>query len=111
MLVWVPAATYLALISLWWQAISLAMVGVFVIGLVDNLMRPSLVGQETRVPDYLVLISTLGGTALIGMNGFIVGPMVAALFMAAWSIFVAERQLGENSIQPESRPGRVSERD
>ncbi|MGX5668253.1 AI-2E family transporter [Rhizobium daejeonense] len=51
MLIWAPAATYLALISLWWQAISLTMVGIFVIGLVDNLMRPSLVGQETRVPD------------------------------------------------------------
>ncbi|WP_425314392.1 AI-2E family transporter [Rhizobium daejeonense] len=99
MLIWFPAATYLALISLWWQAISLTMVGIFVIGLVDNLMRPSLVGQKTRVPDYLVLISTLGGTALIGMNGFTVGPMVAAFFMAAWSIFVAERQPGENTIQ------------
>ncbi|WP_234186786.1 AI-2E family transporter [Shinella sp. NM-101] len=92
-LIWIPAAVYLALLGMWWQAVVLTLVGVFVIGLVDNLLRPPLVGQETKLPDYVVLISTLGGIALIGINGFVVGPMVAALFMSAWSIFVAERQL------------------
>lgn len=91
-LVWVPAAAYLLLLDMWWQAIILTFVGVFIIGLVDNLLRPPLVGKETKLPDYMVLISTLGGISLIGINGFVVGPLVAALFIAAWSIFVIERQ-------------------
>ena len=61
-----------------------------VIGLVDNVLRPFLVGQDTRMPDYLVLISTLGGIAIFGGNGFVIGPVIAALFIAAWSIFSVE---------------------
>lgn len=90
-LIWIPASMYLALSGLWWQAATLIFIGVFVIGLVDNLLRPPLVGHETKLPDYIVLISTLGGIALIGVNGLVIGPMVAALFIAAWSIFVSER--------------------
>lgn len=89
-LVWVPAALYLALSGLWGKALVLVLVGVFVIGLIDNLLRPPLVGQETRLPDYVVLISTVGGISLLGMNGFVIGPLIAALFIAAWSIFVEE---------------------
>jgi predicted PurR-regulated permease PerM len=45
-----------------------------------------LVGRDTGMPDYLVLISTFGGIAVLGLNGFVVGPTVAAMFMAAWHI-------------------------
>ncbi len=73
-------------------------VGVFVIGLVDNLLRPPLVGKGTRMPDYVVLISTVGGISLIGINGFVVGPLIAAMFIAAWSL-LAEEQKGNSSAQ------------
>jgi predicted PurR-regulated permease PerM len=59
---------------------------VLVIGLVDNLLRPLLVGKDTRMPDYVVLTTTLGGMAVLGINGFIVGPAIAAMFMALWHI-------------------------
>jgi predicted PurR-regulated permease PerM len=62
-----------------------------VISLVDNLLRPLLVGKETRMPDYVVLISTIGGISLIGINGFVIGPLFAALFISAWAIFIGER--------------------
>ena len=52
--------------------------------MVDNLLRPILVGRDTKMPDYIVLLSTLGGIALFGINGVVVGPLVAALFMAFW---------------------------
>ena len=58
-----------------------------VIGLVDNVLRPMLVGKDTRMPDYVVLITTLGGMAVMGINGFVVGPTVAAMFMAVWHIY------------------------
>jgi predicted PurR-regulated permease PerM len=61
--------------------------GVVVIGLVDNLLRPFLVGKTTNLPDYVVLISTLGGIEVLGLNGFVVGPLIAALFMVSWEIF------------------------
>jgi predicted PurR-regulated permease PerM len=60
---------------------------VVVIGLVDNVLRPILVGKDTKMPDWVVLISTLGGMALFGINGFVIGPLVAALFMASWDLF------------------------
>jgi len=69
----------------------LTLYGVFVIGLVDNVLRPLLVGKDTKLPDYLVLISTLGGLAVFGLNGFVIGPLIAALFVSSWSIFVGNR--------------------
>jgi predicted PurR-regulated permease PerM len=82
-LVWAPVAAMLYLNGQTWQAAGLTAYGVLVIGLVDNLLRPMLVGRETRLPDSLVMLTTLGGLALVGLNGFIIGPAVAALFMAA----------------------------
>lgn len=66
--------------------------GALVIGLVDNFLRPILVGKDTKMPDYVVLISTLGGIATFGLNGFVIGPVIAAMFIAAWDIFSASRQ-------------------
>jgi hypothetical protein len=60
-------------------------------GMVDSLLRPILVGKDTRMPDYVVLLSTLGGLAVFGINGFIIGPVIAAMFIAVWDIYVRER--------------------
>jgi AI-2E family transporter len=65
--------------------------GALVIGLVDNILRPILVGKDTKMPDYVVLISTLGDLAIFGLNGFVIGPVIAAMFIAAWDIFSASR--------------------
>lgn len=86
-LVWVPVAAYFLLTGALWQGIVLVLFCVLVIGMVDNLLRPLLVGKETKLPDYMILISTLGGMALVGLNGFVIGPLVAALFIAAWDLF------------------------
>ncbi|WP_417595533.1 AI-2E family transporter [Parasphingorhabdus sp.] len=92
--VWVPVALYLFITGDVWQAVVLVLCGVFVISMVDNLVRPTLVGRDTRMPDYVVLISTLGGLQLFGINGIVIGPLVAALFIALWSIF-SDMQQGE----------------
>ncbi|ENR65044.1 hypothetical protein C032_02711 [Brucella abortus 63/294] len=76
----------------WWSGAILVVVGVLVIGLVDNLLRPPLVGKGTRMPDYVVLISTVGGISLIGINGFVIGPLIAAMFIAAWSLLAEEQK-------------------
>lgn len=91
-LVWAPAAAWYFAIGAWWKASILVFVGVLVIGLVDNLLRPPLVGKSTRMPDYVVLISTIGGISLVGINGFVIGPLIAALFIAAWSLLTEEQR-------------------
>ncbi len=86
-LVWAPTAIYLLVTGSVWQGVVLLLFGAFVIGLVDNILRPRLVSKETHMPDYIALTSMLGGLATLGLNGFIVGPIVAALFIAVWNIF------------------------
>lgn len=88
-LVWGPIAIYLLANGLIWQSFTLIAYGVMVISLIDNIARPWLVGQATRMPDYVVLISTIGGIATFGMQGFITGPVVAAMFIALWKTFPA----------------------
>jgi predicted PurR-regulated permease PerM len=88
-LIWIPVAIYLLLTGAVWQGTVLIAFGVFVMGLIDNLLRPVLVGRDTKMPDYMVLISTLGGLVLFGLNGFVIGPVIAALFMSAWDLFAA----------------------
>jgi len=89
-LVWGPVAVYFLLIGAVWQGVLLILFGIFVIGLVDNLLRPILVGKDIKMPDYLVLISTVGGMALVGINGFVIGPVIAALFISVWDLFVSD---------------------
>ncbi|MEP6786659.1 MAG: AI-2E family transporter [Sphingomonadales bacterium] len=86
-LIWVPMTIYLLATGQLWQGGVLFACGFFIISSVDNVVRPILVGRDTRIPDYLVLISTLGGFELMGFNGFVMGPVIAALFMAVWDIY------------------------
>lgn len=92
-IVWLPVAIYFLVTGAIWQGVSLIAFGVLVIGMVDNVLRPILVGKDTKMPDYVVLISTLGGMALFGLNGFVIGPVVAALFIAAWDLFTAAPEI------------------
>jgi len=90
-LVWVPMALYLFLSGSIWQGVVLVFCGLFVIGMVDNVVRPVLVGRETRIPDYVVLITTLGGLQLFGLHGIVIGPVIAAMFIAVWDIAATMR--------------------
>ncbi len=89
-IVWVPVSIYLFATGDNVKAIILIAFGMGVIGLIDNILRPILVGRDTKLPDYIVLLSTLGGLVLFGINGFVIGPLVAALFIAFWGIFMRE---------------------
>ena len=95
-LVWLPVAIYFLATGAIWQGIGLILYGVLVIGLVDNLLRPILVGTDIRRPDYVVLLSTLGGIEIFGMNGIVSGPLIAAMFMVVWDILSASRQAAQD---------------
>ena len=98
-LIWGPVAIYFLAVGAFGKGLILIFVGVFVIGLVDNILRPLLVGKDTQMPDYIVLMSTIGGLALFGINGFVIGPVIAALFMAAWDLF-ASSKVDEDQVPP-----------
>jgi predicted PurR-regulated permease PerM len=72
------------------KGIVVIVAGVLVIGLVDNVLRPVLVGRDTQMPDYLVLLATLGGLAIFGVSGFVIGPVIAAFFLVVWEMFAQE---------------------
>lgn len=91
-LIWAPVAVYFLVTGAIWKGVTLIAFGVLVIGLVDNVLRPILVGKDTQMPDYVVLISTLGGLALFGLTGFVLGPVIAALFIAVWDLFQIEKE-------------------
>lgn len=107
-IVWVPFAIYLFAIQQYGNGIILIAFGAGVIGLVDNLLRPLLVGRDTRMPDYLILLSTLGGIALFGISGFVIGPVLAALFISFWGIFIREFQGEDASLHPTSSSPDIS---
>lgn len=86
-LVWVPAVIYLFLVGQTAAAIGLLIWSALVVSTVDNFLRPRLVGRDARMSDLLILLSTLGGIVLFGAVGFIVGPIVAALFVTVWHIY------------------------
>jgi len=97
-LIWIPVALYFFATGAIWQAVTLTVFCVGVIGLVDNILRPILVGKDTKMPDYVVLISTVGGMALFGLTGFVIGPVIAALFIATWGIFSPEDPEPEEAL-------------
>lgn len=107
-LVWGPVAIYFLATGAVTKGLILAAYGVLVIGLVDNVLRPLLVGKDTKMPDYVVLISTLGGMALFGLSGFVLGPAIAALFMAAWELFATMQEQEEKLLNQEIAQKRTS---
>ena len=85
-IVWAPTAVIMFVQGHIADGIIIVVVGFLGIGLIDNLLRPILVSHDTKIPDYIVLLATLGGLAWFGLSGFIIGPVIAALFMICWEI-------------------------
>ena len=98
-IIWGPIALYFLATGAVWQGVVLIAWGILVIGLVDNVLRPILVGKDTKMPDYVVLITTLGGLSIFGINGFVIGPLVAALFIAAWDLFASPEKVAAEEAQ------------
>ena len=96
-IVWVPAAIILLAMGQIWQGVALTLFCGIVVGSVDNLLRPALVGRDTKMHELLIFFSTLGGLVLFGGMGFIIGPVLAALFVTIWEMFgvAFSHQLGD----------------
>ena len=106
-LVWVPAAAVLIGTGDAVEGTILLVFGVVIIGLADNVLRPLLVGRDAQMPDYLVLVTTLGGLALFGLSGVVIGPVVGALFVTVWEMFGQEytSTASDEAEAPTGSPG------
>lgn len=85
--VWLPAAIVMIIIGNIWTGIGMILFGALVIGTIDNILRPVLVGKDSQMHPLLVLLSTLGGIAVFGISGFIIGPVIASLMLAFWEMY------------------------
>ena len=97
-LVWAPAGVWLIIAGEVWTGVFVLAAGFIVIASVDNVLRPILVGRDTGIPDWIVLVTTLGGISLAGFSGIVLGPLVAGLFLASWSIFQEQRAEDEEAV-------------
>jgi predicted PurR-regulated permease PerM len=86
-IVWVPTALYLLATGDWWRGILLIAWGAGVIGMIDNILRPRLVGGRTRLHELIVFFSVLGGLQVFGILGLVVGPVVVAITLALLDVF------------------------
>lgn len=96
-LVWAPAGIWLIVIGEVWQGVFVLGAGFIIISSVDNVLRPILVGRDTGIPDWIILITTLGGISLAGFSGIVLGPLVAGMFLASWSILQEQRAEDEEA--------------
>lgn len=111
-IVWLPVAVYQVVIGNYWSALFLAGWFWLFVASIDNVLRPRLVGEDTRMPDVLVLLTTLGGLFMFGAIGLLVGPFIGAMLMAAWAVYrhafaaeLAEGADGGHEGQPERADG------
>jgi len=86
-IIWAPVGIIMLLLGHIWQGIAILVFGAVVISLVDNLLRPILLGKDIQMHPLLIFLSTLGGIAVFGFSGFVLGPVIASFFLAIWKIF------------------------
>jgi predicted PurR-regulated permease PerM len=96
-IIWVPAGIIMLLLGHIWQGIAILLFGFVVISSVDNMLRPILLGQDIQMHSLLIFLSTLGGIAAFGFSGFVLGPVVAAFFLASWKMFLELSSQGNAS--------------
>jgi len=105
-LVWVPAAIYLLIQGHIGGGIAVLLVGTLIIGTVDNFLRPRLIGKDIQMHDLMVLLSTLGGLEIFGLSGFVMGPILASLFLSIWTMYeeVFASELEYNHVAEKKSP-------
>jgi predicted PurR-regulated permease PerM len=99
--VWVPGAIILLATGQIWQGLVVFLGGVAITA-AENVLRPIVIGRDTRMPDYLILVSTLGGIMVFGLAGFVAGPVIAALFLVLWELFAEEYMGADPEVVPDA---------
>lgn len=88
--IWFPAGAIMLLLGNIWQGVAILAVGIGIISVIDNLLRPKLVGRDTQMHPLLIFFSTIGGIMFFGIAGFMIGPVLMAFFVTLWEIYALE---------------------
>lgn len=96
-IVWAPAGLLLLVTGHMWEGVVVLLAGLLVISMVDNLLRPILLGRDVQMHPLVIFLSTLGGIALFGISGFVIGPILASLLMSILDMY-------EVSLYPPENP-------
>lgn len=86
-IIWGPAGIIMLLAGHLWEGAAILAFGIVVIGLADNLLKPIIIGRGVQMHPLIVFFSTLGGLAIFGISGFVLGPVIASLFVVSWDMF------------------------
>ena len=86
-IIWLPVGIIMLALGNVWQGVTILLVGSLIIGTIDNFIRPPLIGKDIQMHPLVVLFSTLGGLVIFGISGFVIGPIIAALFISIISIY------------------------
>jgi predicted PurR-regulated permease PerM len=89
-IIWVPAGIIMLIMGNIWQGVTILLFGALVIGMIDNFLRPQLVGNSTSLHPLIIFLSTLGGISFFGLTGFLLGPVTAVLFLNLLAIYKSE---------------------
>jgi predicted PurR-regulated permease PerM len=101
-IIWAPAGIIMLLGGHLWEGVAILTFGVLVISLGDNLLRPILIGSDVELHPLLIFLSTLGGLVVFGLSGFVMGPIIASLFLAIWDMY--DKSSGDIVADHESSP-------
>ena len=85
--IWGPAGVLMLLTGHIWEGVLILVFGVAVISMIDNLLRPVLIGKDVEMHPLLIFLSTLGGIVLFGFSGFVIGPIITSLLLAIWEMY------------------------
>ncbi len=99
-IIWAPAGVIMLIGGHLWEGVAILTFGVLVISLGDNLLRPMLIGSDVELHPLLIFLSTLGGLVVFGLSGFVMGPIIASLFLAIWDMY--DKSSGNASTDFES---------
>ncbi len=91
-LVWLPVAIGFFLFGEPVKGVIMLLSGMFVISMIDNLLRPKLIGEKAALPEFMIFLSSIGGMAAIGFNGLFLGPIVAGFFIESWNVYTGNEK-------------------
>lgn len=96
--IWGPNSLYLMIQGNYIEGVGLFLFGVFVISMVDNILKPLIIGTRTKMPTILIFFSVLGGIKFLGLIGLIMGPLILAVFLSVFEIFRNVEEVAETPV-------------
>jgi predicted PurR-regulated permease PerM len=85
--IWAPAGIMMLINGYIWEGVLILVAGFLVISMIDNVLRPILIGKDVAMHPLLIFLSTLGGIVIFGFSGFVIGPIITSMLLAIWDMY------------------------